>query len=160
MNRGKIWGYFIILLFGFVPLSLMFGLPNYMRYEAEKTFSEPHSFFYGTGIGIQKTQEPQNYYDKEYEMDDLEEIRLDLSNSEDITLYGKVSNSADPLIVILNNEVIYNGDMSNSDIPNVWDEFYLDKYFAIDIDKVKEKSVNQITMTSGNATKTIKVYVE
>jgi hypothetical protein len=148
---------------GLVLISLF--IPNFLnniRYKTESTFRIPNSFFYSVGIGLQKTTEPQNYYDKEYELDDIDIITINLShfNKSQVTIYGKVANSADPLKVILNEKVIYNSKMSNSSVESFWKEYYLDKFFAVELSELESNKENEIILTSGNAVKKVKIIVE
>jgi hypothetical protein len=153
----------IITIIVLVVISFM--IPNFLnniRYKVETTIGEPNSFFSGVGLGIQKTSEPQNYYDEEYELDDLKEITINTSKYDkkgQVTIYGNVTNGAEPLKVILNDKVIYNSKMSNGSVVPVWEEFYLDKFFAVSLDELKDGE-NQIILISGNAVKKIKVNVE
>jgi hypothetical protein len=145
----------LVLLCLFIPNFL-----NNIRYKVETTFGEPNSFFYSVGIGIQKTKEPQNYYDEEFELDDLDKITLNISkyNNGQVTIYGEVANSADPLKVIVNDKVIYDSKMSNSSVVSVWSEYYLNKFFAVELSQLKMGKENEIILTSGNAVKKVKVF--
>jgi hypothetical protein len=153
----------LYILTAFIILS--FFIPNFLnniRYKAESTFGEPNTFFYSVGIGIQKTKEQQNYYDKEFELDDLDNIIINTSKYDEskVTIYGKVANSADPLKVIVNDKVIYDSKMSNSSVDSFWNEYYLNKYFAVELSKLKLNNENEITLTSGNAVKKVTVVIE
>lgn len=142
-------------ILGVLLFVLLFpGCSNNLRYKFEKTFGNPHSFFYGLGLGIAKGNH-QNYYDDEFNMDDHKSISFNLGTSH-VTVYGKVINSADPLIVILNQKVIYNGGMSNSDVPGFWNHFYINKYFAVPLENVSA-GMNELILTSGNASEKIMI---
>lgn len=68
----------------------------------------------------------------------------------DVFLYGRYANSADPLIVVLN-EVVYNGQ-SESKLSNFYSKNYINKHFVINITKFIKEGENRLVISTGNVT--------
>ena len=62
----------VLIIIVFFP-----GLKNEIRYNFEKTFGKPLTFFYSCGIGVMNGE--HNYYDDEYQIDDVDEIKVNLT---------------------------------------------------------------------------------
>ena len=157
--------YFILGL-----ILIPFIIPNFLnnvRYRFEKTFGEPITFFYGLGIGVRNygytgsddfLYDENHPFDEYYQLDDIEEVSINLSNFVDgeVILNGRVINSADPLIVLFNDKVIYDNKMSGY-VQSFWDDYYLEKHFRIKLENIMRNSMNEITITTGNAVKKFKI---
>ena len=145
------FGKLSLILVVALAISMFFGLPNYLRYQIEKRFGEPHTFFYGTNLGVMA--DDFNEYLEELSLDDYTEpMDFEVSKvtgNTEVYLYGRFVNSADPLVVILNDNVVYNGHPS-SEISDFWGRFYIEKYYVVKLDDFIKTGTNKIIISTGN----------
>lgn len=143
---------------------LAFIIPDFsnnIRYKLETAFGEPDSFFSGTSLGI-KVEDFQGYLE-EYIFDDFQNkltIEPYYFPEDKFFIYGSVVNSSEKLKVIVNNQVIHNKKMSYSSSENFWGEYYLDRYFVVEVTNLKESYENEIILISGNAVEKLTIYLE
>lgn len=154
-----------IIIFSIITLlfSIIFipDISGVIRYKIESVFGDPNSFFYGVGLGIDT--DGFQYYEVEYRLDDyLNELTIDpyYLHEGDLTIYGSVTNSAEPLKILVNEEVIYDGKMSSGSSDGIWHKYYLENYFAIGLDKLEENKNNEIILISGSAVEKIIINFE
>lgn len=156
IKKYKLTILFVILIWiNFTPI------PTNTRYEIEKATGTLDSFFYSCGVGVKDMPKDMQYYDEEQEYIDNETIMLNISkySKPTVYLYGRIVNSAAPLSVICNGNVVdYEKHLSNSNLPMFWKHIYLDKYFVVELTNIKENSTNEIIITSGVASE--KYYIK
>lgn len=143
----------IVILIIILPSSL-----NLIRYKFESMFGDPNSFFYSVGLGIDT--DGFQYYEEQYDLDEyLNKLTIDpyYLHEGELTIYGSVRNSPEPLKIIVNEEVIHSGKMSWGSSDSVWDESYLDRYFAIRLENLIENQDNEILLISGSAVEKITI---
>lgn len=154
VNVKKVIIYSIIaIVFSIIFMPHVSGI---IRYKIESVFGDPNSFFYGVGLGIDT--DGFQYYEEEYRLDDyLNELTIDpyYLHEGELTIYGRVTNSAEPLKILVNEEVIYDGKMSPGSSDGIWHKYYLETYFAIGLDQLEENKKNEIILISGGAVEKI-----
>jgi hypothetical protein len=150
----------IYTLLAIVFLGFMFGWFSNIRYTIEKRFGDPSSFLYGVTIGV-RYDDGLPGYDEEILLDDNDHPVIDFSNhlkkakeynaNVDVFVYGSFVNSNDPLVVLLNNKVIYNGHPSR-EVSNFYDEYYINKYFVVELIDFIDIGENTLIISTGNTT--------
>jgi len=146
----------IIGLLVVVFILFFLGVPSNIRYYFEKRFGDPHTFFYDVNLAIKL--KGNNYYTDEFYLDDNPRLRIDISpyqKSEiEMFLYGGYTNSADPLIVILNDKVIFNGHGTTYSRANFYGRIYITKRFVVELEGFNLNGTNKIIVSTGNANET------
>jgi|GEM_PF-6174557 len=135
--RTKIIGGIIAVLI----ISTLLQVPNYLRYQIESTLGNPQTYFYGMNMGIM-LNDVGGGYDEEINLDELFNVSIDLTKYSDekvdLFLYGRYVNSADPLVVILNDKIIYNGQ-PQSTLSNFYASDYIKKHFVVKLSESIQK---------------------
>lgn len=151
MKKFNGFNLFIIAIVLIVVFTF-FGIPNYLRYHYEKNFGSPLTFFYGTNLGI--IIGDNNYYEDEINLDDIQSHKVDLSkyNSEEVEfyIYGRFVNSAERLVVTLNDKVVYNGKASN-EMSNFHSRYYIEKHYVVKLQDFNRRGYNKIVVSTGSA---------
>lgn len=155
MKAKIIVGLIVLLL-----LLIWYGVPSNIRYAYEKRFGNPNTIIYSVGLGLMV----DNYqYGEEYYLYDTQNITIDLSGylKKDIAMYifGRYANSNDPLIVILNDRVIYNKKGKRLYEGMFYDFRYINRHFVIKLDGFNFNGTNKIVLSTGNTSKTYIVNV-
>ncbi|MGM1044774.1 MAG: hypothetical protein ACQEXX_01370 [Bacillota bacterium] len=149
MKKKIIGGILAILI-----VSVILQFPNYLRYKLESAFGDPHTYFYGMNLGVM-LNEVGGGYDEEINLDEQDNVTIDLAkfsgNKVDLFLYGRYVNSADPLVVILNDKVIYNGQ-PQSEMSNFYSSDYINKHFVIKLSESIQEGENRLVVSTGKAT--------
>ncbi|QWU14287.1 hypothetical protein SAMN04487895_101585 [Paenibacillus sophorae] len=144
-----------ICIIALVTVLIFFQVPNNLRYKIEKKFGEPNTFFYSVGLGIIKQGEG-GAYDEEFELDDQNNISIDTSMYSDKTrefyIYGKYVNSSDPLVIVVNDKVIYNKKPQN-DMANFYSHIYIKRHFVVNLTKSISQGNNKVILSTGKVTK-------
>ncbi|MDN4086028.1 hypothetical protein [Paenibacillus polymyxa] len=157
MNKKK----FFLSLFIVLIILVVLQVPNYIRYQFDKNFGDPHTFFYDVGIGV-LLDETNNYYEEEIDLDDQNKISIDVSQYKkrkaDLYIYGRYINSAEPLVVVLNDIVIYNDKPENESV-DFYSRYYFKKYFVVKLSEAVKKGENKLVISTGNATKNYDLYI-
>lgn len=147
MKKKIVGGMLAVLIF-----SIILQVPNYLRYELEDMFGDPGTYFYDVNIGVMI--DSVGGYDEEFDLDEQENISIDLSKYEGqqvkLFLYGRYANSADPLVVVLD-EVAYNGQPER-EFSNFYSSNYIKKCFLIDITEYTKEGTNRLVLSTGKVT--------
>ncbi|WP_199614414.1 hypothetical protein [Paenibacillus alkalitolerans] len=133
-----------------IVISFVFGVPHNIRYYFEKQFGEPHTFFWGTGLGV--IVDKAGYYEDEINLDDTDSPIINVSQygkNFELFLYGRITNSNDPLVVILNDKVLYNGHPSREN-GDIFGEYYIEKHYVVKLEGIKRNSNNKLIISTGN----------
>lgn len=147
-------------------LAIMIFIPNTtnnIRYKIEKRFAEPLTFFYNCGIGVKEPEPP--YYDNQIYFDESNSntIHLNLSkyNNYEVYLYGEITNSNDPLVVILNDVINDNSNRNIHDngLPMFWKRYYLEKSFVVQLNGFHDGN-NELIFITGNALERYNIIVD
>lgn len=132
---------------------ILFQVPNHLRYEIEDIIGNPQTYFYDVKMGVM-LDDVEGGHDEEINLDEHANISINLAKySKDkvnIFLYGKYVNSADPLVVVLN-EVAYNGQPEGK-ISNFYSSNYINKHFVINLTKFIKEGENWLVISTGNVT--------
>ncbi|OAB45996.1 hypothetical protein [Paenibacillus glacialis] len=149
MKKKIIGGTIAILI-----VSVILQVPNYLRYEIEDMFGNPQTHFNYINLGV-TLNEVGGGYEEEINLEEQTKVNIDLAkfsgNKADLFLYGRYVNSADPLIVVLN-EVIYNGQ-PQSEMSNFYSSDYINKHFVIKLTEFLQEGENRLVINTGNYTK-------
>lgn len=149
--KKKIIGIILAVLI----VAIILQVPNNLRYKLESAFGNPHTYFYGMGVGV-LLNEAGGGYDEEFNLDEQPNVEVDLSqyssNKVDLFIYGKYVNSADPLVVILNDKVIYNGQ-PEKEMANFYSRTYIKKHFVVKLTDAIQNGDNKLVVSTGRVTK-------
>jgi hypothetical protein len=139
------YGLIILALVGL----LFFNISNVTRYYIEKTFFKPLTFTSACGIGVM--QENEQWYEDEFNLDNTNTIKINISKYKKPTFYfyGEYINSNDPLVISVNGDIIQDIRITDDSFKlRFWKEFYLEKNFLA---KIPLKiGVNNILVSTGN----------
>ncbi|MCM3767244.1 hypothetical protein [Neobacillus niacini] len=156
MKKGNL---FVSIIIIFVVSLLIPNFINNIRSKLETAFGQPNSFFSGVGIGVKK--EKLGYYDMEYGIDEVDDVKIHLPNENvNLNLYGNVINSSEPLEVILNGKRIYKEKLESKRVVPFWKDIYLEKNFVVNLEGIVSNKGNEIMIKSGSAAKRVIVKVE
>lgn len=148
--KKKIIGGIIAILF----VSVLLQLPNNLRYKVENDFGDSHTFFYGINLGIM-INDVGNGYDEEVNLDDQANPMVDLTkyrgDKVDMFIYGRYVNSADPLLVVLNDKVLYN-DHPQREMAQFYSEYYIKKHFVVNLTEALKNGRNNLLISTGKVT--------
>ncbi|KJB84716.1 hypothetical protein AZ66_29250 [Paenibacillus sp. E194] len=150
MKKKIIGGILAVLI-----VAIILQVPNNLRYKLESTFGNPHTYFYSVGVGM-LLNEVGGAYDEEFSLDEQPSAHINLSQHSsskvDLYLYGKYVNSADPLVVILNDKVIYNGQ-PEKEMVSFYSTDYIKKHFIVKLSVAIRNGNNKLVVSTGEATK-------
>ena len=145
-NKGKI----ITILIIFILVLYTLGFPNYLRYKIENRFSEPNTYFYGVTFAIMVDH---GYgYDAEFDLFDGSIVEKFPDGDKEYYIYGKFINSAEPLVVVVNDKVVYNGHPS-SELLNFYEDEYIKKNFVVKLKNFYRYGENKVILSTGNVNK-------
>lgn len=143
-------------------ISTLLQVPNYLRYQIESALGNPKTYFYGMNMGIM-LNDVGGGYDEEINLDELSNVSIDLTkyidDKVDIFLYGRYVNSADPLVVILNDKVIYNGQ-PQSTMSDFYASDYIKKHFVVKLTESIQKGENKLLVSTGEASESYDLTIK
>uniref|UniRef100_UPI001BABCE7B hypothetical protein n=1 Tax=Paenibacillus sp. Marseille-Q4541 TaxID=2831522 RepID=UPI001BABCE7B len=142
-----------------IVVLIVFQVPNNIRYQYEKRFGDLNTFFYGVGIGVMLGQ--TNYYEEEVNLDETNEVSIDIDNSNretNLYIYGKFVNSPEPLVVVLNDKVIYNGKAENKNA-DFYKRYYIEKQFVVQLNEALTEGSNKLIVSSGLASESYLIEI-
>ncbi|GAA0849330.1 hypothetical protein ABER99_21500 [Paenibacillus glucanolyticus] len=149
MKKKIIGGIIAVLI-----VAIILQVPNNLRYKLENAFGDPYTNFYGVYLGVM-LNEIGGGYEEEISLDDQYKVDIDLAkysgHKVDLFLYGRYVNSSDPLVIILNGKVIYNGQ-PEKEAANFYSKNYIKKHFVVDLTGSIQENKNKLMVTTGNAT--------
>ncbi|MNB85009.1 hypothetical protein D3C75_318930 [compost metagenome] len=150
----------ISIIIAVLVIGVFLQIPNTLRYKIEKTFGDPNTFFYGINLGVMV--DSLGAYDDEIFLDDEPTATIDYSQygtqKVELFLYGRFVNSADPLVAILNDKVIYN-DNPSKEMSNFYSRYYIEKHFVIDLNDGIKEGQNKLVITTGRANKQFSIDI-
>lgn len=132
---------------------ILLQVPNHLRYEIEDIIGNPQTYFYDVKMGVM-LDDVEGGYDEEINLDEHANVSINLAkynkDKVNVFIYGKYVNSADPLVVVLN-EVAYNGQPEGK-LSNFYSSNYINKHFVINLTKFIKEGENRLVISTGNVT--------
>ena len=140
------------------------GVLNSIRYEIESRLGIAQTFIAPIALGVYDPESSDGEYFEEVSLlDDLEysDFRTsDYQQELEFYIYGYVINSNEPLIVILNDEVIFNKKLSSYEIPKFWEKYYLDKNFVVELKPIAVGKLNKVVFVCGEISDGVNIYID
>lgn len=147
------------------------GVLNSIRYEIESRLGIAQTFIAPIALGVYDPESSDGEYFEEVSLlDDLEYSDVigqfahfrtsDYQQELEFYIYGYVINSNEPLIVILNDEVIFNKKLSSYEIPKFWEKYYLDKNFVVELKPIAVGKLNKVVFVCGEISDGVNIYID
>ncbi|PJN48807.1 hypothetical protein PAEAM_56690 [Paenibacillus sp. GM1FR] len=156
MKKKIIGGIIAILI-----VSFLLQLPNNLRYKVENVFGNSHTFFYGMNLGIM-IDDVGGGYDEEVNLDDQANPTVDLTkyrgDKVDMFIYGRYVNSAEPLLVVLNDKVLYN-DQPQREMAQFYSKYYIKKHFVVNLTETLKNGRNNLLISTGKVTEKYVLHI-